>query len=63
LATFAIIEIVVHRSVYLVLDAQSVISIVVVLLAGPVVYLCARAIRRQRSDMDLSMAMHELPPE
>lgn len=63
IAAFAIVEIFVHRSVYLVLNAQSVTSLVVVLLAGPVVYMIARAIRRQRSDMDLGMAMQELPPE
>jgi basic amino acid/polyamine antiporter, APA family len=63
LALFMIVEIVVHRDVYLVLDAVSITSLLVVLLAGPVVYLIARAIRRQRSEMDLSMAMRELPPE
>jgi hypothetical protein len=28
-----------------------------------VIYLIARAIRRQRDSLDLAMAMHELPPE
>jgi amino acid transporter len=63
LALFVIAEIIIHRDVYLVFNAVSVISIVVVLLAGPVVYAIARAVRSGRSDMDLSMAMHELPPE
>jgi basic amino acid/polyamine antiporter, APA family len=63
LAVFAIIEILVHRSVYLVINAQSIISLVVVLLAGPVVYAVANTVRRQRSAIDLGMAMRELPPE
>lgn len=63
LALFVIAEILIHRDVYLVLNAQSVTSLVAVLLAGPVVYLVADALRRRRSSMNLSMAMRELPPE
>jgi len=36
---------------------------VIVLGAGPVIYLIARQVRKQRDSLDLSMAMHELPPE
>jgi hypothetical protein len=28
-----------------------------------VIYVIARQVRRQRDSLDLSMAMHELPPE
>jgi amino acid transporter len=31
--------------------------------AGPVIYLIARQVRRQRNSLDLTMAMRELPPE
>ena len=38
-------------------------ALAVVLLAGPVIYVIARTIRRQRDSLDLGMAMRELPPE
>jgi amino acid transporter len=63
LALFLIGEIIAHRSVFLVLNGVSITSLAVVLLAGPIVYMIARTIRARRSSMDLSMAMHELPPE
>jgi len=28
-----------------------------------VIYVIARSVRRQRDSLDLSLAMHELPPE
>jgi hypothetical protein len=36
---------------------------VIVLGAGPVIYLIARSVRKQRDALDLDMAMRELPPE
>jgi hypothetical protein len=53
----------VHSNVYGKFSAESVTTLVVILAAGPVVYFIARSIRRQRSSLDLSEAMHELPPE
>jgi hypothetical protein len=44
-------------------NAQSTITLAVVLLAGPVIYAIARTVRRQRNSLDLGMAMRELPPE
>jgi amino acid transporter len=63
LALFTIFEIVSHTSVYGKFSVESTITLIVVLGAGPVIYLIARAIRRQRDSLDLSLAMHELPPE
>ncbi len=63
LALFTIFEIVSHTSVYGKFSVESIITLLVVLGAGPVIYLIARNIRRQRNSLDLAMAMHELPPE
>ena len=63
LATFVIILLIVHSSVYGKFNAQSTITLAVVLLAGPVIYVIARTVRRQRDSLDLGMAMRELPPE
>jgi basic amino acid/polyamine antiporter, APA family len=63
LALFTIFEIVSHTSVYGKFSAESIVTLLIVLGAGPVIYLIARAIRRQRNSLDLSLAMHELPPE
>ena len=63
LALFTVFEIVSHTSVYGKFSVESIITLVVVLGAGPVIYLIARAIRRQRNSIDLALAMHELPPE
>ena len=63
LALFTIFEIVSHTSVYGKFSVESIITLVVVLGAGPVIYLIARSIRRQRNSLDLALAMHELPPE
>ncbi len=63
LALFTVIEIVVHPSVYGKFNAQSITTLVVVLGAGPVIYMIARDLRRRRNQIDLSMAMRELPPE
>ncbi len=63
LALFTIIEVVVHPNVYGKFSVQSVTTLVVVLLAGPVIYLIAGSLRRRRNQIELSMAMRELPPE
>ncbi len=63
LALFTIFEIVSHTSVYGKFSVESIITLLVVLGAGPVIYLIARNVRRQRNSLDLAMAMHELPPE
>ncbi len=63
LALFTIFEIVSHTSVYGKFSVESIITLIVVLGAGPVIYIIARNIRRQRNSLDLAMAMHELPPE
>jgi len=63
LALFTVFEIVSHTSVYGKFTFESTLTLVIVLGAGPVIYLIARAIRRQRDSIDLAMAMHELPPE
>jgi amino acid transporter len=63
LALFTVFEIVTHTSVYGKFTVESTVTLVIVLGAGPVIYLIARTIRRQRDSLDLAMAMHELPPE
>jgi APA family basic amino acid/polyamine antiporter len=63
LALFTVVEVIVHSNVYGKFSAESVITLVVVLAAGPVIYLVANAMRRQRNQLDLSMAMRALPPE
>ena len=63
LALFTVIEVIVHSNVYGKFNATSVTTLIVVLGAGPIIYLIASALRRQRNQLDLSMAMRELPPE
>jgi APA family basic amino acid/polyamine antiporter len=63
LALFTVFEIVSHTSVYGKFSVESIITLLVVLGAGPVIYAIARSIRRQRNSLDLALAMHELPPE
>lgn len=63
LALFTIVEVIVHSNVYGKFSAESVATLVVVLLAGPVVYLIASSLRRRRNQIDLNMSMRELPPE
>jgi basic amino acid/polyamine antiporter, APA family len=63
LALFTIIEVLVHSNVYGKLSAESITTLVIVLLAGPVLYLIASWLRRQRNQIELSMSMRELPPE
>jgi amino acid transporter len=63
LGLFTTAEIVGHPSAYGHFSWESTLTLVIVLGAGPVIYLIARAIRRQRDSIDLALAMHELPPE
>jgi basic amino acid/polyamine antiporter, APA family len=63
LALFTVFELVTHSSVYGKFSWESIVTLVIVLGAGPVIYAIARSVRRQRNALDLSMAMHELPPE
>src|SRR5579859_5350360 len=63
LALFTVYELVTHSSVYGKFSWESILTLVIVLGAGPVIYAVARSIRRQRNSLDLAMAMHELPPE
>jgi amino acid transporter len=63
LALFTVYELVAHSSVYGKFSWESILTLIIVLGAGPVIYAVARSIRRQRNSLDLAMAMHELPPE
>jgi amino acid transporter len=63
LALFTIYELIAHSSVYGKFSWESILTLVIVLGAGPVIYLIARQVRRQRNSLDLDMAMRELPPE
>ena len=63
LALFTVYELVAHSSVYGKFSWESILTLVIVLGAGPVIYVIARAVRRQRNALDLNMAMRELPPE
>jgi basic amino acid/polyamine antiporter, APA family len=62
LAAIVILLIVTHSSVFGKFSFQSVTTLALVLLAGPVIYLIARAVR-SGSSIDLDLAMRELPPE
>ncbi len=63
LALFTIIEVIAHQNAYGKFSFESVTALVVVLVAGPVIYGIARGLRRRQNALDLSMAMRELPPE
>ncbi len=63
LALFTVIEVVMHPSAYGHFNVESVTTLAIVLLAGPVIYNVARALRSRQDSLDLSMAMRELPPE
>jgi APA family basic amino acid/polyamine antiporter len=63
LGSFTAVLVVVHSDVYGRFTVQSIVTLAVVLFSGPVIYVIARAVRRQRNQIDLSMAMRELPPE
>ena len=63
LALFTVIEIVTHSTVYGKFSGKSIATLIIVLGAGPVIYAIASHIRKQNNQLDLSMAMRELPPE
>jgi len=63
LALIVVALIVTHPSVFGAFTFSSVATLVLVLGAGPVIYLIARQLRLQRSSIDLRLAMRELPPE
>ena len=63
LALFTVYELVAHSSVYGKFCWESILTLLIVLGAGPVIYAIARSVRRQRNSLDLAMAMHEVPPE
>jgi amino acid transporter len=63
LALFTVYELIAHSSVYGKFSWESILTLVIVLGAGPVIYLIARQVRRQHNSLDLTMAMRELPPE
>jgi amino acid transporter len=63
LALIVVILIVTHPEVFGAFTVSSVVTLVLVLGAGPVIYLIARQVRLQQSSIDLRLAMRELPPE
>ncbi len=63
LALTVVALIVTHPEVFGAFSVSSVVTLVLVLGAGPVIYLIARQIRLQSSSIDLRLAMRELPPE
>ncbi|MGN6378243.1 MAG: APC family permease [Gaiellales bacterium] len=62
LALIVILEIITHSNVFGKFSVQSLTTLALVLLAGPVIYAIARVVRRG-SSIDLDLAMRELPPE
>ena len=63
LAAIVVVLIITHPEVFGSFTVSSVGALVIVLLAGPVIYLIARQMRLSRSSIDLRLAMRELPPE
>jgi amino acid transporter len=63
LALIVITLIIVHPEVFGAFTVSSVVTLVLVLGAGPVIYLIARQMRLSQSSIDLRLAMRELPPE
>src|ERR1700730_5069740 len=63
LALIVVILVVIHPEVFGAFSVSSVVTLVLVLGAGPVIYLIARQVRLQQSSIDLRLAMRELPPE
>jgi amino acid transporter len=63
LALIVIILIIAHPEVFGAFTVSSVVTLVLVLGAGPVIYLIARQMRLSQSSIDLRLAMRELPPE
>jgi APA family basic amino acid/polyamine antiporter len=63
LALIVVVLIIAHPEVFGAFTVSSVVTLVLVLGAGPVIYLIARQMRLQQSSIDLRLAMRELPPE
>jgi len=63
LALIVVALIITHPSVFGAFTFTSVLTLVLVLGAGPVIYLIARQMRLSSSSIDLRLAMRELPPE
>jgi hypothetical protein len=63
LALIVVVLIITHPEVFGAFSVSSVTTLVLVLCAGPVIYLIARQVRLQQSSIDLGLAMRELPPE
>jgi amino acid transporter len=63
LALIVVILIITHPEVFGAFSVSSVATLVIVLGAGPVIYLIARQLRLRQSSIDLRLAMRELPPE
>src|SRR6202162_3626476 len=63
LALIVVILIIAHPELFGAFTVSSVVTLVLVLGAGPVIYLIARRLRLQQSSIDLRLAMRELPPE
>src|SRR5437870_2641110 len=63
LAAIVVVLIITHPAVFGSFTFSSVGALVVVLVAGPIIYLIARQMRLSRSSIDLRLAMRELPPE
>ena len=62
LAGIVVLLIITHSSVFGKFTWQSLTTLGLVLLAGPVIYVVVRAMRRDAS-IDMALAMRELPPE
>jgi len=63
LSVIVVALIITHPDVFGAFSFSSVATLVIVLGAGPVIYLIARQLRLSRSSIDLRLAMRELPPE
>jgi len=63
LALIVVVLIITHPEVFGAFSFSSVATLVIVLGAGPVIYLIARQLRLRQSSIDLRLAMRELPPE
>jgi APA family basic amino acid/polyamine antiporter len=63
LSVIVVALVVTHPDVFGAFSFASVATLVIVLGAGPVIYLIARQMRLSRSSIDLRLAMRELPPE
>src|SRR3981081_4124704 len=63
LALIVVVLIIPHPEGFGAFRFSSVATLVIVLGAGPVIYLIARQLRLRQSSIDLRLAMRELPPE